>query len=331
MTHQPSRNTFLLGALFACGTATLTAHAAAPAQGATAFPQRPVRIVVPSAPGGGTDLIARLLAPRASEAWSQPVIIYNRGGGGTTIGSNLVATATPDGYTLLMTAANFSMIPAINHKLPYDAEKDFAPVMAVATQPSLMAVNVNVTAKTVSELITLARAKPGELRFGSGGNGTPNHFAVELFKMVAKVELAHIPYNGTGPSLTALLSGEIQLLMTNVATLLPHVKAGRLRPLAVNIRAKAAPDIPTFADSGLKGYNFQSWYGMWAPAGTPPALVYQINRTFNQALTAPEVAARFAEPGIQPLGGSAAEFTAFVSAEIRKWKDVAQKANIRAD
>jgi len=331
MTHHPSRITFVLGALLAGTTAAVTAHAAAPAQGATAFPQRPVRIVVPSAPGGGTDLIARLLAPRVSEAWSQPVIIYNRGGGGTTIGSNLVATATPDGHTLLMTAANFSMIPAINHKLPYDSEKDFSPVMAVANQPSLMAINVNVPAKTVNELITLARAKPGDIRFGSGGNGTPNHFAVELFKMVAKVDLAHIPYNGTGPSLTALLSGEIQLLMTNVATLLPHVKAGRLRPLAVNTRAKAAPDIPTFAESGLKAYNFQSWYGLWAPAGTPPALVNTINQTFNQALKAPEVVARFTEPGIEAMGGTAAQFTTFVSAEIRKWKDVAQKANIRAD
>jgi tripartite-type tricarboxylate transporter receptor subunit TctC len=304
---------------------------ASEAAGPAAFPQRPVRIVVPSAPGGGTDLIARLLAPRASEIWNQTVIVHNRGGGGTTIGSNLVANATPDGYTILMTAANFSMIPAINNKLPYDPERDFVPLLAVAAQPSLMAVNLGVPAQSVNELVALARAKPRQIRFGSGGNGTPNHFAIELFKMVAKIDLAHIPYNGTGPSVTALLGGEIQLLMTNVATLLPHVKAGRLRPLAVNTRAKAAPDIPTFADVGFKGYDFQSWYGMWAPRGTPPALAKAINETFNQALKAPDVVARFAEPGVDALGGSPEQFATFVSAEIRKWKEVARTAGIKAD
>jgi tripartite-type tricarboxylate transporter receptor subunit TctC len=305
----------------------MTADAAA----AGTFPERPVRIVVPSAPGGGTDLIARLLAPRASEIWNQAVIVHNRGGGGTTIGSHLVAKATPDGYTVLMTAANFSMIPAINTKLPYDPQTDFLPVMAVAAQPSLMAVNVNLPVQSVNELVTLARAKPRQVRFGSGGNGTPNHFAIELFKMVAKIDLAHIPYNGTGPSVTALLGGEIQLLMTNVATLLPHVKAGRLRPLAVNTRARAAPDIPTFAEAGFKGYSFQSWYGMWVPRGTPSERVRAINQTFNQALKAPEVVARFVEPGIDALGGSPEQFTAFVAAEISKWQEVARRAGIKGD
>ncbi len=304
---------------------------ASDAAGVANFPQRPVRIVVPSAPGGGTDLIARLLAPRASEIWNQTVLVHNRGGGGTTIGSHLVANATPDGYTILMTAANFSMIPAINTKLPYDPERDFVPVLAVAAQPSLMAVNISVPAQSVNELVALARAKPRQLRFGSGGNGTPNHFAIELFKMVAKIDLAHIPYNGTGPSVTALLGGEIHLLMTNVATLLPHVKAGRLRALAVNTRAKAAPDIPTFADAGFKDYSFQSWYGMWAPRGTPAALVKNINETFNQALKTPEVVARFTAPGIDALGGSPEQFAAFVSAEIRKWNEVAQRAGIKGD
>ena len=299
------------------------------AAGPARFPQRPVRIVVPSTPGGGTDLIARLLAPRASEIWNQSVLVHNRGGGGTTIGSHLVANATPDGYTILLTAANFSMIPAINSQLPYDPERDFVPVLAVAAQPSLMAVNNSLPVQSVNDLVALARAKPRQIRFGSGGRGTPNHFAIELFNIVAKIELAHIPYNGTGPSVTALLGGEIQVLMTNVATLLPHVKTSRLRPLAVNSRAKAAPDIPTFAEAGFKGYNFQSWYGMWAPRGTPPELVKVINETFNQALRHPDVVARFSEPGIDALGGSSEQFATFVASEIRKWKDVALRAGIK--
>jgi tripartite-type tricarboxylate transporter receptor subunit TctC len=299
----------------------------------TTFPQRPVRLIVPSAPGGGTDLIARLLYQRVSETWGQPVIVVNQPGGGTIIGTHNVAKATPDGHTLLMTAANFSMIPALNPKLPYDPEKDFAPVMAVASQTAMLAVNATLPVKTVSDLVNLVKSKPGEFRYGSGGSGTPNHFSSAMFGMITKVQLTHIPYNGTGPSVTALLSNEIHMLITNSATILPHVKSGRMRGLAVTglTRAKAAPDIPTLAEAGVPNYRYESWYGLWAPASTPRALVAMINDAFNKALLAPQTVERFAEPGIEAMGGPPEKFAAFVSSELKKWKEVAKAADISPD
>lgn len=316
--------------------ALLAAVAAVPAFAQTkapAFPQRPVRIIVPSAPGGGTDLIARLLYQRVSETWGQPVVVVNQPGGGTIIGTNNVAKATPDGHTLLMTAANFSMIPALNSKLPYDPEKDFAPVMAVASQTAMLAVNASLPVKSVTDLVNLAKSKPGELRYGSGGNGTPNHFSSAMFGMITKVQLAHIPYNGTGPSVTALLSNEIHMLITNSATVLPHVKTGRMRGLAVTgaTRARAAPDIPTLAEAGVPNYRYESWYGMWAPARTPKTIVAAINDAFNKSLHAPQTVERFAEPGIEAMGGPPEKFGTFVSGELKKWKDVAKAADIQGE
>jgi len=297
------------------------------------YPRKPVRLIVPSAPGGGTDLVARMIAQKAGEAWGQSVIVENNSGGGTTIGTNLVARSAPDGYTLLMTTANFAFIPAINSKLPYDPEKDFAPVVVTVTQSDCLAVHPAVPARTVAELIALAKSKPDEIRYGSGGNGSVGHFAVELFRSLAHIRLVHVPYKGTGPVTTAVISGEIHMQIANVASLLPSIKAGRLRALAVTgaHRAKIVPDLPTIAEAGVPGYAFDNWYGLWAPAGTPAAIVKKINDEVNRALATPALQARFAESGIETIGGSPEKFAAYLAGEIKKWGAVARDAGIKPD
>ena len=297
------------------------------------YPRKPVRLIVPSAPGGGTDLIARMIAQKAGEAWGQSVIVENNSGGATTIGTSLVARSAPDGYTLLMTTANFAFIPAINSKLPYDPEKDFAPVVVTVTQSDCLAVHPGLPARSVAELIALAKAKPDEIRYGSGGNGSVGHFAVELFRSLAKIKLVHVPYKGTGPVTTAVISGEIHMQIANVASLLPSVKAGRLRALAVTgvHRAKIVPDLPTIAEAGVPGYEFDNWYGLWAPAGTPVAIVRKINEEVNRAIVSPALQARFAESGIETMGGSPERFAAYLAGELKKWSAVARDAGIKAD
>ncbi|MEO8441753.1 MAG: tripartite tricarboxylate transporter substrate binding protein [Betaproteobacteria bacterium] len=297
------------------------------------YPRKPVRLIVPSAPGGGTDLIARLIAQKAGEAWGQSVIVENNSGGATTIGTSLVARSAPDGYTLLMTTANFAFIPAINSKLPYDPEKDFAPIVVTVTQSDCLAVHPGLPARSVAELIELAKAKPDEIRYGSGGNGSVGHFAVELFRSLAKIRLVHVPYKGTGPVTTAVISGEIHMQIANVASLLPSVKAGRLRALAVTgvHRAKIVPDLPTMAEAGVPGYEFDNWYGLWAPAGTPVAIVKKINEEVNRAIASPALQARFAESGIETMGGSPERFAAYLAGELKKWNAVARDAGIKGD
>jgi tripartite-type tricarboxylate transporter receptor subunit TctC len=299
----------------------------------TDFPRKSIRLIVPSAPGGGTDLIARMIAQKVSEAWGQPIIVENNSGGATTIGTNIVAKSAPDGYTLLMTTANFAFIPAIYSKLPYDPEKDLIPIVITVTQFDCLAVHPGVPARSVTELIALAKSKPGEIRYGSGGSGSVGHLAAELFRSLANIKLAHVPYKGTGPVTTAAISGEIHMLIANIASLLPYVKAGRLRALAVTgaRRARIVPDLPTVAESGLPGYEFENWYGLWAPAGTPTAVVKKINEEVNRALALPALQARFAEVGIEPAGGTSAKFAAFLTAEIKKWNAVARSAGIQAE
>ena len=297
------------------------------------YPRKAVRLIVPSAPGGGTDFVARMLAQKTGEAWGHPVIVENNSGGGTTIGTNLVAKSAPDGYTLLMTTANFAFIPAITPKLPYDPEKDFAPIVVTVMQSDCLVVHPGVPARSVAELITLAKAKPDELRYGSGGNGSVGHFAVELFRSLAKIRLVHVPYKGTGPVTTAVISGEIHLQIANVASLLPPLKAGRLRALAVTgaHRAKIVPELPTIAEAGVPGYEFDNWYGLWAPAGTPAAVVRKINEEVNRALASPALQARFADSGIEILGGTPERFAAYLTSELKKWNAVARDAGIRPD
>jgi tripartite-type tricarboxylate transporter receptor subunit TctC len=297
------------------------------------YPRKAIRIVVPSAPGGGTDMVGRLLGQKIGEAWGQPVIVDNVSGGATTIGTNSVAKAAPDGYTLLMTTANFAFIPAIYPRLPYDPEKDFVPVVLTVTQFDCLAVHPGVPARSVTELIALAKARPDEIRYGSGGNGSVGHFAAELFRSLANIKLVHVPYKGTGPVANAAIAGEIHMLIANIASLLPQVRAGRLRALAVTgaRRARIVPDLPTIAEAGVPGYAFENWYGLWAPAGTPAVVVKKINEEANRALASPALQERFADVGIEPAGGTAEKFAAYLATEVRKWSRVARDAGIKVD
>ena len=297
------------------------------------YPRKSVRLVVPSAPGGGTDLIARMVAQKVGEAWGQPIVVDNISGGATTIGTNLVAKSAPDGYTLLMTSANFAFVPAIHSKLPYDPEKDFISVIMTATQTDCLAVHPGVPARSVAELVALAKSKPEEIRYGSGGSGTAGHLAAELFRSMAGIKLTHVPYKGTGPVTTAAISGEVHMMIANIASLLPHVKAGRLRALAVTgaHRAGIVPELPTVAESGLPGYEYDAWYGLWAPAGTPSAVVKKVNEEMNRALALQALRERFAEVGIEPGGGTPEKFSAYLAAEIKKWNRVARSAGIKGD
>jgi tripartite-type tricarboxylate transporter receptor subunit TctC len=306
------------------------AHASATAQ---QYPTKSVRIIVPSAPGGGTDLIARYVAHAVGDAWGQTIVTDNRSGGATTIGISIAAKSPADGYTLLLTTVNFAYLPAIHPKLPYDPVKDFAPVVRLATSDSMITVHPDVAAKSVSELVALARSRPGDLRYASGGNGSVGHLTGELFQTRAKVKLLQVPYKGTGLGVAAVTSGEVHILIANIAALLPQVKARRLRALAVTgqRRTKAAPELPTAVEAGLPGFEYSGWYGLWVPAKTPPALVTRINADFNRAVRAPQFAERFSDAAIEPLGGSEQDFAAYLAGEFRKWSAVAKEAGIRIE
>lgn len=289
--------------------------------------------MVPSAPGGGTDLIARSIAPRVSQAWRQSVVVENVSGGATTIGTTAVARSAPDGYTMLLTTVNFAFVPAIYPKLAYDPKTDFAPVVMVATQSSMVSVHPSLPAGSVAELIALARKRPGEIRYGSGGSGSVGHLASELFRSMARIKLLHVPYKGNGPVVTALVAGELHMMITNIAAALPHTKSGRIRGLAVTsaARSRIVPELPTVDESGLPGYEYSGWYGLWVPAKTPPAVVRRINEEFNRALADATLRERFLDVGIEPRGGSDEKFAAYLGAEFPKWAKVAREANIGAD
>lgn len=297
------------------------------------FPAKTVRMIVPIPPGGGTDTIARLVGPGLSALWNQSVVIENQGGGGTTIGTANAVKSVPDGHTLLFTSLSVAYVPALYRNLAYDTEKDLAPIVLVATQPSMLVVHPSLPVKSVSELVKLARAKPGAILYSSGGSGSPSHLAVELLRNLAKMDIVHVPYKGGGPAGVAAVTGEAQMTITNVSSLLPHVRAGRLRALAVTgtARAKAAPELPTVAESGLPGYEFEVWYALLAPSKTTPATLARINEDVNRALGGRDLQERFAALGIEARGGTRESFASYLSAEIAKWNKVVAAAGIKAE
>jgi tripartite-type tricarboxylate transporter receptor subunit TctC len=321
--------------MLACSALATGIHAACFAQSsrpeaAIDFPGRVIRLVVPSAPGGGTDLIARSVAARVSQVWRQGIVVENIGGGATTIGTNAVARSAPDGHTMLLTTVNFAFIPAIYPQLPYDPKSDLTAVIMVATQSSMVSVHPSLPVRSVAGLIALASKRPGEIRYGSGGSGSVGHLSTELFRAMAKIKLLHVPYKGNGPVITALLSGELHMMITNIAAALPHAKSGRLRALAVTstTRSRIVPDLPTVNESGLPGYEYSGWYGLWVPAKTPDAVVKKINEEFNRALKDTALREHFLAVGIEPQGGSGEKFTAYLAAEFSKWAHVAREAKI---
>ncbi|MBC7780367.1 MAG: tripartite tricarboxylate transporter substrate binding protein [Proteobacteria bacterium] len=298
-----------------------------------AYPEKPIRMIAVSAPGGSTDILARLYAQRLSTQLSQSVVIDNRAGGGGMIASELVARALPDGYTLLFTHTSHSVLPSLHARLPYDPFNDFTPIGLVALTHSVLLVPPALPVKSVADLIELARARPGKLNYGAGSTGASAHLAAELLKLMAKIDIVHVPYKGTGAQLAALLGGEIQMSFSTVPAALPHIHAGRLRALAIGSpkRISALPDVPTVAEAALPGFDVSAWNGIMAPARTPAAIVARVNSELALIATNPEARERAAGQGTDLVSGSPQEFAAYIRAQIAKWAKVVKAAGIQAD
>ncbi|MDB5809577.1 MAG: hypothetical protein JWN94_1699 [Betaproteobacteria bacterium] len=308
---------------------TLNAHAQNSTRD-TAFPTKPIRFVVPFAPGGGTDIVARLIAQRLNDGLGQPVVVDNRGGAGCTLGSDIVCKAPPDGYTLLLGNISLAFNPWLYKSLPYNALKDLAPVSMVAVQPNIVVVHPSVPAKSLKEFIEYARANPGKLSFASAGAGSGTHLAGEMLKDRLKIDMVHVPYKGTGPAIIDLIGGQVQVLISTFASALPHVKSGRLRALGVTSakRSPATPDVPTLMEAGVPDYDYSTWYALFMPAGTPPTIIGKVNGVTRQALAAEDIKQKFDAQGVEPWSNTPAELAAYFRAETDKWGKVVRAANI---
>lgn len=315
------------------GMAVLAPSTGSAADAAT-FPTKPVRLIVPFTPGGSTDILARAIGQKLSETWRQPVVIENRPGAGGAIGMELAAKSPPDGTTIVMghigtLAAN----PSLYRSLPYDPVRDFAPVTLVAMVPNVLVVGPAVQSRSVAEFVALAKSKPGKLDYGSGGNGSAAHLAMEYFKLKAGVDLQHVPYKGTAPALTDLLGGQIAAILTGLPPVLQHVKSGKLRILGVASRERlpAFPDIPTIAESGVPGFEATQWYGLLVPAATPRDVVAKIQRDAAAALRDPAVNERLASEGAEPVGNTPEQFGAFIRSEIELWGKVIRATGMKIE
>lgn len=305
----------------------------AAAQDVKSYPDRPVRLVVPYSPGGTTDYAARILGNRLAEILGQSIVVDNRPGAGSIIGSDVVAKANPDGYTLLMVDTGFSVTPALYAKLPFDAGRDFAPVREVIRVANWLIVHPALPAKSVQELVALANAKPGTLTFGSGGVGSPFHMAGEQFKYAAKINIVHVPYKGGGPALTDLLGAHISMLFPTMTIALPHVTAGKLRALAVIApkRSASLPEVPTMAEAGYPGVTMTSWYGVVAPANTPKPIIDKLSAAITKMLNLPDVKERFASQFAEPVDSTPAAFGKLIASEISTWTAVGKAGGIKAE
>lgn len=317
----------LLAAL--CG-ALPAAHAA---QADEAYPTKPIRLIIPFAPGGGTDLTGRAIAQKLSESLGQTVVADNRAGANGTIGADLAAKAPPDGYTISMISSSHSVNPSLMKRLPYDLITDLAPITQATTQPYALVVHPSVPAKSVKELIALAKAKPGTLNYGSSGTGGLSHLSGALLSHLAGIDINHVPYKGGSPAMIDVISGQIQMLYSTILQSHAHIAAGRLRPLAVTTakRSRAMPDLPTMAEAGVKGYEVAGWYGVVGPAKLPRPIVTRLNQEIVRALRMPDVAEKMAADGSEPMGTTPEQFGAHIKAEVAKWRDLIQKSGIRAD
>lgn len=298
---------------------------------AQTYPAKAVRLVVPFAPGGSTDIVARVLAQKLNETWGQTVIVDNRAGGSTVIGTDVVAKAAPDGHTLLVTPAPFTIVPSLAVKLPYDPHKDFEPVTLINTTPLVVVVHPGVPATSIRALISLAKSRPGALNFGSSGSGGSNHLAGELFNAMAGVKMVHVPYKGNAPALTDLVGGHVDLVFNGLTSALPLIKSGKLRPLGMTSlkRAGALPDVPTVDEQGLKGFQAVAWNGLTAPARTPKDVIAKLNADVVKVIRSPELVEKLRAEGSDPVGSSVADYTAFLRDEIAKWAKVIKLANIK--
>ncbi len=313
--------------LFSAGVATAEFTFAA------SYPARPVRIVVPQSPGGASDFNARLVAAPLAEHLGQPVVVDNRPGAGTLLGTDLVAKAAPDGHTLLVVPSAFTIAPSMYQTVPFDPIRDFAPVTTLSSYPYVVMVHASMPANSIKELIALAKAKPGALNFASGGVGTGTHLEGELFKVAAGIDIVHVPYKGGGPAISALLGGQVQLHFASMLPAMPHLKTGKLKALAVTSakRTSLAPDLPTVSESGLPGYEHTGWAGMLAPARTPPAIIRQLYSAVTAVLKIPATRERFMADGSEPGGISPEEFAAMIKNEVPKWAKVIRLAGIKPE
>ncbi len=297
------------------------------------YPTRAVRLVVPSSPGGGTDISARILAPQLSQFLGQQVVVENRPGAGTMIGGEAVARAAPDGYTLLMGISTLAINPAMYKKVPYDALKDLAPISQAVALSNVLVVHPSLPAKSVKEFVALVKPRPGQINFASAGVGTSPHLSMELFLVMTGLKMLHIPYKGSGPGVTDLIAGHVPAMMPNMLSAQPHIKSGRLRALGVtgSKRAPGADDIPTIAEAGVPGYEAVQWYGLLAPAAVPRDIITKLHAGVVRALQNPEVRQRLLNDGAEPVGSSPEEFSAYLRSETAKWAKVIQAAGIKPE
>ncbi|MCC7484523.1 MAG: tripartite tricarboxylate transporter substrate binding protein [Burkholderiales bacterium] len=333
-TPRPGRRLPAVCAL-ALAPALLAAAGAAGAQSAAAYPAKSIRLVVPSAPGGGTDIIARLIAQGLTDAWGQQVVVDNRGGAGGMAGVTIVAKqSAADGYTMLLgSVGHISFVPAVRANPGFDPRQDLTPISLAAVQPFVLAASNALPVKSVKDLVALAKAKPGTITYGSGGSGAASHLGVELMMLGGGFRMLHVPYKGSNPAITALMSGELNVAMAGLATVLPHARAGRLKALAVTSekRTHSAPDVPTIAEAGVPGYKFDVWYGLAFPGATPAPLVKKTNAEVVRQVQSPEVAARFAKVGVEPRTNTPEAFAKLVREEIVTWTRVAKAAGIKPE
>ncbi|HEY8251204.1 MAG TPA: tripartite tricarboxylate transporter substrate binding protein [Burkholderiales bacterium] len=303
------------------------------AYGQDSWPSRPVRFILPFPPGGGTDILGRLIAERLSAGLGQPVVTENRGGAGGNVGAEAAARSSPDGYTIVLVAPSLAISPTLYSKINYDPVKDFAPVSLVATVPNVMITQASAPVQNLQEFIAFAKGKPGALNFGSGGAGTSNHLAGELFNIVTGAKLVHIPYKGVNLAMQDVLAGNVHLVFIGIPAAAPHIKAGKLRALALVApqRSSALPEVPTVAEAGLRDFEVTTWYGVLAPAGTPRNVVTRLNAELGKIMHSPELKEKLAATGTEPLTSTPEEFADYIKREIAKWGEVVRKAGVKAD
>jgi tripartite-type tricarboxylate transporter receptor subunit TctC len=313
--------------------AALAAAAAGAAFAQAGYPGKPVRLVVPSSAGGGTDIVARIIAPDLSKRLGQQVVIDNRPGAGTMIGIEVAAKSPPDGYTLLMGLSTLAINSALYKKVPYDPQRDFAPITQAVSSASIIVVHPSIPVKSVKELIAFSRARPGQLNYASAGTGTYPHMTMELFLSMAKLKMVHIPYKGTGPAMIDMVAGQVATMAATILTGMPQIRAGRLRPLGITSAARSSivPDIPTVAEAGLPGFESVQWYGMLAPARTPKDIVNRLHAEATAVLKQPEIKARLAADGADLVASTPEEFTRYIQSELVKWAKVAREAGIQPE
>jgi len=313
--------------------AALAAPALAPLAQAQDYPNKSIRFVVPFAPGGGTDIIGRIVAQGLNETLGQPVVVDNRGGAGSTLGTEIVAKSPADGYTILFGNISLAFNATLYTKLRYDTIRDLAPISLSAVQPNILVIHPGLPAKNLKEFIELARANPGKYNYASAGTGSGTHLAAELLKLQTRIDIVHVPYKGTGPALSDLLGGQINMMVSTFASALPHVRSGRMRALGVTTakRSPATPDVPTLIEGGVAGYDYSTWYGLLAPAGTARTIIDKLNAANRKVLTRDDIKQKLESQGVDPIFNTPAEFSAYMKSETEKWGKVVKATGAKAE